>query len=132
MDAPTKIVYNSGSVANFTAAFLCEMRKIERIVITGATSSLGTALINECIDRDIEVLALANRGSKNLLHIPHGDHVRVVECTLDELVDIDKLLYGEGFSTESYSYDAFVHFAWTSTGGDIARDKIKEQAKNIK
>ena len=34
------------------------------IVVTGATSTIGVAIVNEAISRGIEVLAICNVGSK--------------------------------------------------------------------
>ena len=38
--------------------------------MTGATSMIGVALIKNCIEKGIEVLAFANPGSKRLDRIP--------------------------------------------------------------
>ena len=39
---------------------------MKSIALTGATSMLGVALINEYIKRGVHVLAFARRGSKNM------------------------------------------------------------------
>ena len=36
---------------------------MKRIIVTGATSMIGTALIEECIRHDIEVYAVVRAGS---------------------------------------------------------------------
>lgn len=97
---------------------------LKRIVITGATSSIGCALIEECIKQDIEVLAIANKGSKNIKWIPRSEGVSVVECSLDELKNFAFF--------DSNRYDAFVHLAWASTAGAVARNMLQPQAMNIK
>ncbi len=107
------------------------MDKIRKAVITGATSSLGTAMISECIDNNIEVLALANRGSKNLGRIPKSDKVRIVECSVDEFGS-DELLETIKNVDPSGSFDVFVNFAWTSTAGDNARNMLGQQAMNVR
>lgn len=106
---------------------------VKKVVITGATSSLGTALIDECIKQHIEVLAICNPHSRNMERITKHELVTIMECELSEL---------SGFCPEEdgchkkdsdvYSgCDAFIHLAWASTQGDAARNKLQPQAKNI-
>ena len=47
---------------------------MKRIVVTGATSMIGTALIEECIRHDIEVYAVVRAGSSktNVCRRVHG------------------------------------------------------------
>ena len=98
---------------------------INSVVITGATSSIGCALIKKCIEKNIEVLALANRNSKHLEWIPRGKNVNILECGLDELESCITQL-------DSEKYDAFFHLAWASSRGDLARGKLLPQVDNIK
>lgn len=95
---------------------------MNRIVITGATSSLGTALVEECIKQNMEVLAIANPGSNNISRINKSEKVVIRECSLDELKIFD----------DSKKYDIFVHLAWAATAGDIARNQIYDQAMNVR
>ena len=53
---------------------------MKQIVVDGATSMLGIALINECILNKIEVLALARTDSKRLSILPKSDMVHVVNA----------------------------------------------------
>lgn len=94
------------------------------IVITGATSLLGTALIDECIKQNIDVIAICNPGSKNIDNITRNEHVIIAECELSELKNFrcDKV------NTKGA---AFVHLAWASTSGDVARDQLQPQVANI-
>lgn len=93
------------------------------IVITGATSSLGTALIDECIKQNIRVLAVVNPGSKNISRITRDSLVDIVECGIDQ--------YNSLNIDNEVAYDTFVHLAWTSTQGDAARNRLVPQARNI-
>lgn len=95
---------------------------IKRIVITGATSSIGTALVDECIKQNIEVLAIANPGSKNIGRITKNRLVTIEECAIDGYKD---------FVVNEADYDAFIHLAWASTGGDAARNMLIPQVRNI-
>lgn len=95
---------------------------IKSIVLTGATSSIGTAIIDECIKQNIEVLALVNPGSKNIDRITRADRVEIRECDLDSLGD---------FEYPDKAYDALIHLAWAATAGDAARNQLQPQALNI-
>ena len=52
---------------------------IKRAVITGATGAVGTALIHELINHDIEVLVLCREGGRND-RIPNHPLVSVKYC----------------------------------------------------
>ena len=43
---------------------------MKRIIVTGATSMIGTALIEECIRHDIEVYAVVRAGSSKTKRLP--------------------------------------------------------------
>ncbi len=94
---------------------------IKRIALTGATSSLGTAIVEECIKQNIEVLAIANPGSKNLGRINQSDNVKTRECALSEI----KNFY------DDLQCDVFIHLAWAATAGDLERNRLADQAKNV-
>lgn len=95
---------------------------IKSIVLTGATSSIGTAIIDECIKQNIEVLALVNPGSRNIDRITASQKVEILECALDSLCE---------FEHPGKQYDAFIHLAWAATAGDAARNQLQPQARNI-
>lgn len=106
------------------------MREIKRVVISGATSSLGIALISECLKQEIKVLALVNRGSLKRTLIPSDELISILECSLDEyssLMNDNNTIEDDGCST----YDVFFHLGWASTAGDSARDQINSQIANV-
>lgn len=80
---------------------------MKRIVVDGATSMLGLALINECILTNIEVLALARTDSKRLSIIPQSDMVHIVKCRQEDLKSLQIENCGR--------YDAYYHFSWGNT-----------------
>lgn len=96
--------------------------KIRSVVISGATSSIGVALVEQCISEHIKVLALVNPKSQNIKRIQSCLDVDIQECSLDDLATAN--IGGE--------YDAFFHLAWKSTGGDLARNLILPQVDNVK
>ncbi len=80
---------------------------MKKIIVTGATSMLGIALIKECIKHEIEVLAVIRPNSSNEYRIPKSNLIKVIECHLDEIEQIKELI--------NKKYDTFYHFAWDAT-----------------
>lgn len=95
---------------------------MKRVVVTGATSMIGVALIKECINNHVEVMAIVRRQSVNIDRLPKSDLIKIYECGLDDLKSI---------SADDKSYDVFYHFAWDYTAKD-QRDNPILQEKNIK
>ena len=100
---------------------------MHKIVLTGATSSIGIAIINKCIRDETEVLAIANPGSVNIKRIPESPYVTVAEASLEQLSSPIFDEYGGRFKD-----GAFIHLAWAATNGDAARNLVTPQALNIK
>lgn len=96
---------------------------MKRVVITGATGAIGTAIINELILNNIEVLVLCREGSARNSNIPDSPFVKKVYCNLEDL---------EKFPAENLGeYDVFFHLAWEGTTGD-ARNNMYIQNRNVK
>lgn len=96
---------------------------MERIVITGPTGAIGMALIELCIQKGIEVLAICHKGSKRIANIPRSNFVKVMEADLDDYAQLDVELLGK--------CDGFYHLAWNGTSGE-ARNDMLIQSQNIK
>lgn len=96
---------------------------MKRVVVTGPTGAIGMALIQKCIEADIEVMAVCHRGSGRISRLPVSDQVRIVECSLDEIQKLPDILDGR--------YDVFYHFAWACTAGE-GRNDIDAQTRNIR
>lgn len=94
---------------------------MKKIVVTGATSMLGVATIEECLKNNIEVVAVAHRNSKNLHRLPQNKNLKVVEYNLDEILN-----YTPNFNDA----DVFYHFAWAATTHE-GRTNVDFQAANI-
>ena len=93
---------------------------MRRILITGATGTIGMALINKCIESKIEVIALVNPESRRLDRIPKDPLVRVIKCGLVDLAEASAKSLGiEETEPGCGVYaDAFIHLAWGGTFGD--------------
>lgn len=96
---------------------------MKRVIITGPTGAIGMALIQKCIETDVEVTAVCHRGSGRISHIPVSDKVKVVECNLDEIRNLPDILDGR--------FDVFFHFAWACTAGE-GRNDVDAQTQNIR
>ena len=97
-------------------------RDIKRVIISGATSSIGIALCEECVTNGIGVVAIIRPESSKCSLIPKSNLIEIVES---ELSDYDSI------NSEGIHADAFFHLAWASTDGAAARDNTYAQADNI-
>ena len=97
-------------------------RDIQRVIISGATSSIGIALCEECVTNGIGVVAIIRPESSKCSLIPKSNLIEIVES---ELSDYDSI------NSEGIHADAFFHLAWASTDGAAARDNTYAQADNI-
>lgn len=94
---------------------------MKSVVVTGATSMIGVALIEECIKNNVKVLAILRKDSNRLYRLPQSELIRILECDLDDL---------ESISREE-NYDVFYHLAW-SHSAKIHRDNPILQEENIR
>lgn len=95
---------------------------MKRIVVTGATSMIGAALIEECVRHDIEVYAAVRASSGKQNRLPAGGKVHLVDCDLENLSHLPELI--------PEKCDTFYHIAWGSTGE--GRNRSTElQSRNI-
>ena len=98
---------------------MCDMK---RMVITGATGAIGTALINECIRQGTEVLVLCRKDSLRNRNIPRHPLVTKEFCSLQQLAGIQ--------NDTGSMYDVFYHLAWAGTSGN-ARNDLYLQNRNV-
>ena len=94
---------------------------MKRVVMTGATGTIGMALIQRCIKEETEVIVLCHKNSKRVKLIPENSFIKLIECNLEELAL---------FSLDNVGYDVFYHFAWEATWGN-SRNNVEIQMKNI-
>lgn len=102
-------------------------RKINNVIITGATGVVGNALVRYLLDRGISVTAVVRPNSRRKKFLPqHANRLRVVDCLLGSYAEISDVLLED-------SYDAFFHFAWEGSQGKervANRDNYMLQIKN--
>lgn len=95
---------------------------MKSVVVDGATSMLGLALINECIARGIKILAIARKGSKRLRRIPETESVKLILCNQEDFASLD--------TSELGQYEVYYHFAWGNVLAKERRD-VKLQEPNV-
>lgn len=93
---------------------------MNRIIVSGATGCVGSAVVRRALARGMEVMCIVHQGSKRLSNLPHDERIKIVECNLS---DYDSLELGSG-------YDAFIHLSWEKTFG-ASRDDAEVQTRNI-
>lgn len=94
-----------------------------RVIITGATGTIGTALIRELISSGVEILVLTRKESKRNARIMKHPLISVKYCALEELCEIQ--------NDTGKIYDVFYHFAWAAPIGP-GRNDMYLQNQNVK
>ena len=96
---------------------------MKRVVLTGATGAIGTALTQLLIDEGLEVLVLTRTDSKRNNRIIKSPNVRVLECDFSNLDSIE--------NNTGVDWDYFFHFAWAGASGE-GRNDMFLQNNNVK
>lgn len=91
------------------------------IVISGATSMLGEAVIEAALARGDSVLAIVRRHSNNLERLPDSKLITLFQADMNEYSAI---------KPSKQPYDVFFHFAWGNTTKAM-RDNPHLQEKNV-
>ncbi len=94
------------------------------LVVTGATSMLGTAVLRMAVnDNGIDrIYAVVRHGTSKISRIPVCNKIRIIYCDAKEYAKLPKLIFED--------CDVFMHFAWLATGS-ARNQSINEQAMNI-
>lgn len=95
---------------------------MKRAIITGATGSVGMAIIKALLQQDVEILVFCRKGSSRNRNIPIDPHISIKYCSLDELATVQ--------NDTGYTYDVFFHLAWEGTTGEVRND-MHLQNRNI-
>ena len=99
------------------------------VMVTGATSMLGCALIQECLRNGVRVIALARKGSSKLSRLPESPLLTLIECDLDQMRELSvERVQG---AAQSLPVDCFYHFGWTFTDHE-GRNSPEKQELNIR
>lgn len=98
---------------------------MNKIVVTGSTSMIGCAIIEELIKHDEvkRIYAVVREGCTKLDRIPNSKKVKIVQCNLDSYCKLVSLI-------NEYDLDVFFSVAWDGTGQGRNND-ILVQSMNI-
>lgn len=95
---------------------------MQRIIVTGATSMIGVALIEECIKHGTELYAVVREGSEKRSRLPESSLIKFVDCSLEHLDRLPEMIPQE--------CDTFYHIAWGNTG-ENRNSSTERQSRNI-
>ena len=93
---------------------------MKKLIVTGATGSIGCAIVRKALKHGYDVTCIVHKGSKRVDNIVKDDNVHIVECDVSDYA---------GFTIEG-KYDIFIHLAWEHTYGE-QRDNVDIQTRNI-
>ena len=94
-----------------------------RIVVTGATSFIGQAVIRQLAGQGHEVIAPVRPSSKNREHLLNIDDLQIVDLDIRDVEQLPDLLGPEPI-------DIFLHLAWDGIGSAGRQDE-NVQKENI-
>jgi len=94
---------------------------MQKIVITGATGMIGSAIARCALERGMDVLCVVRKNTGRLGNLSKSDRVKIVYADISEYAGLDV----------SGGYDALYHLAWDKTFG-ASRDDADTQVANIR
>ncbi len=96
--------------------------QVKKAVMTGASSSIGLALIQRLLDGGVDKILLLQRGeSAKLKYLPKDPRLQFVDCRLEEL---------KNYKCEENDYDVFFHLGWANVAREV-RDDFGKQIENV-
>jgi len=95
---------------------------MKKVVVTGASGFVGSAVIKNILERDVQILALDVVDDPSFRLDLANPKLTYKKCDIFQLDEVRKYLLDGGF-------DAFYHFAWIGSAGPL-REDIDVQIKN--
>lgn len=92
---------------------------MKKVIITGATSFIGEALINRLCEEGYYIYAIIRPNSKKKHILANKRNVEIIEIDMNSYFNLDKII-----NTEC---DYFISFAWNGTRGNERNDSHKQQ-----
>jgi len=93
---------------------------VQKIVITGATGMIGSALARYALKQGMDVLCIIRKDTSRYNNLPKSEGLKIAYADISEYASLDI----------SGNYDGFYHFAWEKTFG-VSRDDVYTQVSNI-
>lgn len=97
---------------------------MKRVVVTGPTGVVGSAVIARLADEGCTVYAVIRSSSRRIKNIPERNNVHIVYCDIAELRSLPEKI--------GANCDIFYHFAWTGTDKPANRMNMYIQTENIR
>ncbi|MBQ5345073.1 MAG: NAD(P)-dependent oxidoreductase [Acidaminococcaceae bacterium] len=97
-------------------------------VITGATGTIGRALIDVCIEAGYEVMAIVHRNSLRVLDLENIEHCHVLNLNLAEYNNALEEIQKQNIVLGDYAF--FFHLAWMAPFGKD-RENLPLQLQNV-
>ncbi len=86
---------------------------MKKMLVTGATSFIGTAFLRKATESGWQITAVVRRNSKKKEQIKSFSHVNIIELNMDEYSQLGEIIE---------TIDCFVHLAWDGTRGSQRED----------
>ena len=93
---------------------------MKKIIITGATGMIGSALVREALKQDYDITCLVRASSSRIKNILQDNRVHIIDCNISDYKTIEL----------KDKFDIFMHLAWNKTTGN-GRDDVDSQLQNI-
>jgi len=93
-----------------------------KVVVTGATSFIGTRLVKKLIRADFDVYAVIRKGSSNKNKLVSCKGVNIFELNMDEIDQLPEKIT---------NCDVFFHLAWDGTRGQTRDDATLQQSNYL-
>ena len=94
---------------------------MKKILITGATGMIGSAIVEQAINQGYKITCLVRQNTTRIDNIPKNGNVKLGTCDINEYSSINL----------KEKYDIFMHLAWLKPFGND-RDNVELQLKNVK
>ena len=88
---------------------------MKNVIVTGANGFIGSSLIKELIEKEVNVIALDISFQHSKL--PASNFIRKIETSLDNVEKLIEVI-------PHAEYDAFYHFAWAGVNGPSKTDPV--------
>jgi nucleoside-diphosphate-sugar epimerase len=93
---------------------------MDKIVITGATCMIGSAMARCALERGMDVLCVIRKDTSRIDNLPKSERIKIAYADIAGYDELDI----------SGDYDVFYHLAWEKTFG-VSRDDADTQVANI-
>lgn len=94
---------------------------MNKVILTGATGFIGSWLVQELLNNNIETTIIVRNKSRLLPEFINSPKLHIIEAEIDNLL-VDKIMDRE--------FDAFIHIAWSGVSPESKND-TKLQLENI-